>query len=111
MGQDVCLITSSGDQLYLAYLLNSRAVLSQIEEMSVGSTFDRINIGQIKSFQVARPPDREQRDIANFLDVETRQINSLVNRVRDASSRLQELRVAVISAAVTGKIDVREEVL
>ena len=52
----------------------------------------------------------EQRAIAAFLDRETARIDALVAKVRDAIDRLKELRTALISAAVTGKIDVREEV-
>ena len=55
-------------------------------------------------------PPREQRAIAAFLDRETARIDVLVAKVREAIHRLKELRTALISAAVTGKIDVREEV-
>jgi hypothetical protein len=41
---------------------------------------------------------------------ETARIDALVAKVRDATDRLRELRTALISAAVTGKIDVRDEV-
>jgi hypothetical protein len=44
-----------------------------------------------------------------FLDRETARIDALVAKVREAIERLKELRTALISAAVTGKIDVREE--
>ena len=53
------------------------------------------------------PPIGEQRATAAFLDRETARIDALVAKVRDASERLKELRTALISAAVTGKIDVR----
>ena len=53
------------------------------------------------------PPEPEQRAIAAFLDRETARIDALVTKVRDAIDRLKELRTALISAAVTGKIDVR----
>ena len=56
-----------------------------------------------------RSPSAEQGAIAAFLDSETRAIDALVAKVRDAIDRLKELRTALISAAVTGKIDVREE--
>ncbi len=50
----------------------------------------------------------EQRRIAAFLDWETARIDALIAKVREAIKRLKELRTALISAAVTGKIDVRE---
>ena len=59
---------------------------------------------------MAVPPRVEQRSIADFLDRETARIDALVLKVCAAVERLEELRTALISAAVTGKIDVREEV-
>ena len=55
------------------------------------------------------PPLTEQQAIADFLDRETAKLVSLVAKVREAIERLRELRNALISAAVTGQIDVREE--
>jgi len=65
--------------------------------------------GFVKAQRVCAPPDAEQRAIADFLARETARIDALVARVRDAIDRLKEFRTALISAAVTGKIDVREE--
>ena len=53
------------------------------------------------------PPLQEQHAIAEFLDRETGQIDVLVSRVEVAVERLLEYRSALITAAVTGKIDVR----
>ena len=54
------------------------------------------------------PPHEEQEQIAEYLDGETSRIDSLVNRVEVAIERLTEYRTALIAAAVTGKIDVRD---
>jgi len=51
----------------------------------------------------------EQRAIAAFLDRETARIDALIVKIRDAITLIKEHRTALISAAVTGKIDVREE--
>jgi type I restriction enzyme S subunit len=53
------------------------------------------------------PPAREQEAIAVFLDGETTDIDALVAKIRDAIEHLKEYRMALISAAVTGKIDIR----
>ena len=53
------------------------------------------------------PPVPEQHAIAEFLDRETAKLDALITKVREATDRLKELRVALISAAVTGRIDVR----
>ena len=70
-----------------------------------GLTGDSIRAGVF-----ALPPLPEQRAIASFLDRETAKIDALVAKVQEAIDRLKELRTALISAAVTGKIDVREAV-
>ena len=54
------------------------------------------------------PSKVEQRAIVAYLDRETRKIDSLVAKIETAIERLQEYRTALITAAVTGKIDVGE---
>ena len=68
-----------------------------------------VNESQMRDIFVIAPLLSEQRTIAAFLDHETERIDALVAKVREAIDRLKELRVALISAAVTGRIDVREE--
>ena len=65
---------------------------------------------QWRSVELPLPPISEQRSIASYLDRETGNLDALVAKVREAIDRLKELRTALISAAVTGKIDVREAV-
>ena len=73
-----------------------------------GTTRDKLTQGDMNAIAIQCPPSREQRAIASFLDRETAKIDVLVTKVREAIDRLKELRTALISAAVTGKIDVRE---
>ncbi|MCX6865920.1 MAG: restriction endonuclease subunit S [Verrucomicrobia bacterium] len=65
---------------------------------------------QIKSIQLPVPPLDEQSAIATYLDKETAKLDALVGKVAEAVERLQEYRTALITAAVTGKIDVRKDV-
>ena len=53
------------------------------------------------------PPLPEQRAIAAYLDEETAKLDALIGKVEEAVERLQEYRTALITAAVTGRIDVR----
>ena len=69
-----------------------------------------VNERQIQDTPVLVPPMAEQRTIASYLDRETSRIDALVAKVREAIDRFKEFRTALISAAVTGKIDVRETV-
>ena len=96
---------------FFAYLLKSSRYVQALQ-----STSDLVRDGQALRFgnfaQVDLPvvPLDEQRAIAAHLDRETARIDTLTAKAREAIARLQELRSALISAAVTGKIDVREEV-
>ena len=69
-----------------------------------------VNEGQIREQETILPPLVEQRAIADFLDRETAKLDNLVDKVQRAIELLMELRSTLISAAVTGKIDVRGEV-
>lgn len=61
----------------------------------------------VRDFLVALPPLAEQEEIKAFLECETGKLDSLVTHARSAIAILQERRTALISAAVTGQIDVR----
>lgn len=69
-----------------------------------------INEGQLSELRLALPPLPEQRAIAAFLDSETAKIDGLIAEAESAITLLQERRSALISAAVTGQIDVRNVV-
>ena len=62
----------------------------------------------LQGFSVSLPPLHEQHAITAFLDREADRIDRLAGRVETAVARLQEYRTALITAAVTGKVDVRE---
>lgn len=69
---------------------------------------DRISTTRTRLVKVPWLHVREQSDIADFLDRETAKIDALIAKIRQAIERLKELRTALISAAVTGSIDVRK---
>ncbi len=64
----------------------------------------------LKLMPVLIPPLEEQAEIASFLDRETRRIDSLIKKIDSSIDLLREHRIALVSAAVTGKIDIRKEV-
>jgi len=94
---------------FLWYMLTNLA--AQFVLNSLKSAVPGVDRNDIHPTPTAVPPVVEQRAICKYLDGETARIDALVARVRDAINRLKELRTALISAAVTGKIDVREEVV
>lgn len=112
MGQDVCLISSkTNSQRFLVYQLRSPVVMNQLESLVVGATFKRINVAQIKNFLVACPSQKEQDAIAIHCDKVAHRNDIFITKVRESISKLREYRTALISAAVTGKIDVIEELV
>lgn len=64
--------------------------------------------GELGTIPIPVLASKEQLEIARFLDKQDTRIEALIIKVRDAIDRLKELRTALISAAVTGKIDVRD---
>ena len=74
-----------------------------------GSTIAHLTGDMLRAHRFPFPPFTEQRAIVDFLDQETARIDALVAKVNDAIERLKEYRTAVISAAVTGRIDVRND--
>lgn len=96
---------------FLAYWFLSPPGRHQIEVEARGASQSMVKVSQglIRAWIVVLPPVSEQRAIAALLDRETARIDALIAKVRYAINRLNELRTALISAAVTGKIDVRDE--
>ena len=92
---------------FAAYQLSATA-LAAAGSLATGATRARMNLTATASRKIGLPPPDEQRDIVEALDREGERHIALVAKVRYAIDRLKELRTALISAAVTGKIDVRE---
>ena len=91
---------------FLTYMLgNLSSLFVANAQKSAVPGVDRNDIHRIET---ALPPPPEQRTIADLLDRKTRTVGALIGRINEAIDHLNELRTALISAAVTGKIDVRE---
>ncbi len=108
------LIVRSSEQIlsqFVYYYLNSRNAISQAAELSVGAIQAHYNTSTLARLVVPKIPTDEQGRIVGHLDARTREIDRLIAKIRQAVDGLNEFRTALISAAVTGKIDVREAVL
>ena len=66
-----------------------------------------LSAGLIAKFRLTVPPSHEQNAIVSFLDKETHRLDELVSEAEAVIELLQERRTALVSAAVTGQIDVR----
>ena len=97
------------DADYLEYFTHSQAYKDWILGTLIQSTIQNVSAERYASLAVPLPSLGEQQAISKHLDSETAKIDALVKKVCEAIDRLTELRTALISAAVTGRIDVREE--
>lgn len=95
---------------FLLAALQSGSSQQRFTALSKGATFREITLDSLRRFSIPVPPLREQTAIVAFLDAEKTGIDALIERIRQAIESLKELRTSLISAAVTGKIDVREEI-
>lgn len=91
--------------LFFYYLLLIST--EQLNLLGRGSTFLELSSEDLGSFSVTVPPFTEQQQIAEYLDQETQKIDSLIQKSQHMVILLKERKTALISAAVTGKIDVR----
>jgi len=92
---------------FLLYVF--RSMQYEFRRLTMGSTHQTIYMPDVGRFSTPIPPTTEQDQIVTFIRKESARIDSLIAKIRDAIDRLTEFRTALISAAVTGKIDVREE--
>jgi len=92
---------------YLVYFLNSTAGQALIDSIAIEATRTRVSLADYKNSLCLLPPRDEQDLIVEFLDRNTAHIDQMIGNVQAAVERLEEYRIALITAAVTGKIDVR----
>jgi type I restriction enzyme S subunit len=105
MGQDVCLLRPQGVAPEFAVrFLRSSAFQKQIAHLLVGSTFNRVNISELKDLHLPLPPSGEVPEIL----IEIKDLDAHFSKVRrltgDEVQSLQTLRSTLITYAVTGSI-------
>jgi len=92
---------------YLRRLFNTIYDFLRNESDGGGSTKGAITCEQLGNLQIPHPPHPEQAAISEYIGKQTARIDQLSESVQAAMARIAEYRSALISAAVTGKIDVR----
>ena len=95
------------DSRWLCYVMNTRVVRFQVEVVQYGAAQKQFNIAHAVDFWLPMPSVSEQIEIVAAIDRQTQQFDELQSKAERAITLLQERRTALISAAVTGKIDVR----
>ena len=91
---------------YCKYAVRESTFLAEVEKRSVGVSYPAINTTDLANIPVSVHPLSQQRMIADHLDRETTHLDTLMAKVRETIALLGERRAALISAAVTGQIDV-----
>jgi len=93
---------------FVREILKSTTVSKQFELLSRGGTMGVINIAILNEIMVSIPPLEEQDSIYEFICSQKKKFIDLIDLTNCQINLLQERRAALISAAVTGKIDVRD---
>jgi type I restriction enzyme S subunit len=97
-----------GQSLLPEFLLDTfKAMKPEFNRMMMGSTHNTIYMPDIQAFRFALPSMNEQAQIVAYVRDATAQSDELIAEAKAAVSLLKERRSALISAAVTGQIDVR----
>lgn len=101
-----------GPRITPEYLLRIFYAMTQkLESLCMGSTIRTLGMPDVLELVTPLPPASEQEQIVGVLAEKVPQILSLISKVQVSIEMLREYRTALISAAVTGKIDVCREVL
>jgi type I restriction enzyme S subunit len=93
---------------WLAYVMNSRIIKTQIAHVQYGAAQEQINIEDATNFVVPVPPLDEQAAIVEAIAQAIAPLREQIDRDRRSVGIVQELRTRVVADVVTGKLDVRE---
>lgn len=94
---------------FVEHLLHTKSAAEEIRRFSRGIADFRMRLywDHFRALKVCLPPPEEQDRILSEIDAETSRIDGLIALTERSIDLLREKRAAVITAAVTGKIDVR----
>ena len=94
---------------YLGYFFRSNAFQRCLWSQVGYSAQPGIYLDTLKNLHICCPDLTGQQRVVDYLDRETAKIDDLLTKLEEAIGKLKEYRTALITAAVTGKIDVRGE--
>ena len=92
------------------YVNHSSFFIESVRIKSNSTTIDVIYSDTLSGVKIPIPPMKEQLDILEFLNVKIPSIDTAISNEQRKTELLKEYRQSLISEAVTGKIDVRNEV-
>ncbi|AEP29713.1 restriction endonuclease subunit S [Brumicola nitratireducens] len=109
LGKSAAYMNCSGDLLpeYLMLYLQSSQALRYFDLEVTGTTIFNLSLNSIRQMKVCIPPEAEQLEIDEYCHLQRNKYGTLIEKASTAITLMKERRTALISAAVTGKIDVR----
>lgn len=113
VNQHVCIVRPIQELVlskYLQYVLNSKLGQTQIDLYQTGGNREGLNFEQLKNFLIPSISLPEQEAIAAYLDEQTGKIDTAIATIDQQIADLRAYRTALITEAVTGKVDVRVSV-
>lgn len=96
---------------WLGFSIFSESCRNQLRALGYGGTKVQLGLEDVQNLILCMPPRDEQDRIVSWLDTEFYKQSMVTQKIHNSVTMLLEYRTALISAAVTGKIDVRKEVL
>lgn len=109
VNQHVCILRFTENiRDFISYAMKSSSTKEQIEACQVGGNREGLNFEQASKINICLPPEEEIGAVLGYLKIRLPQLDTLEKKATNIILLLQERRTALISAAVTGKIDVRD---
>jgi type I restriction enzyme S subunit len=94
---------------YIVYFFNTEYCYQLNHEGTVvAGGQGNLNVKNVERYRIPLPPVEEQKEIITYLDNYRKEIDNLISKYQKQIELMQEYRTALISQAVTGKIDVRD---
>ncbi len=107
VNQHVCIIrVREYLREFLASVIQSDLIQAQIRSIQTGGNREGLNFEQISKFSFALPHQVEQKEIIQYIKNKLDEFQKLEDKANKAIQLMQERRTALISSAVTGKINV-----
>jgi type I restriction enzyme, S subunit len=96
------------EPVYMRYVMSTDVFFHYLEPLFTGVSVPHVSEWQVRKFRMPFPPLVEQKSIAAYLDEQTTKIDTLLEETVRFMELANERRAALITAAVTEQIDVRE---
>jgi len=110
VNSSIAVLRSKGkiDSNYLYYFFVSTYTQNIIKRIQGGMGVPHLFQADLRKFSLLMPPLKEQKEVADNIDMRLPKFDSLITKAKDSILLMRERRTALISAAVTGTIDVSD---